>query len=206
MPLGFWLRWSCYRFRFWCRFWLVAKRWQFAWTAERLSSSMGWGCGMDMGMEIGMETGMDIHKSPEWATSAIGGSIRMCRAIVTACRGSTILYSFIPIIIMQCKHWLSSIVSRRLHAHSPRVPSTILAGIGWRAGDLCPFRAFLIGDRFCALAARFVGKIYELLSVGMSLSLLLFRSRRRDFLAIFTFNFSLLLMPLWAPPALCWAG
>jgi len=34
----------------------------------------------------------------------IGGSIRMCRAIVTACRGSTILYSFIPIIIMQCKH------------------------------------------------------------------------------------------------------
>jgi len=82
------------------------------------------------------------------------------------------------------------------HAHSPRVPLTILAGIGWRAGDLCPFRAFLIGDRFCALAARFVGKIYELLSVGMSLSLLLFRSRRRDFLAIFTFNFSLLLMPL----------
>jgi len=68
-------------------------------------------------------------------------------------------------------------------------------GLG-AGGDLCPFRAFLIGDRFCALAARFVGKIYELLSAGMSLSLLLSRRRCRDFLAIFTFNFSLLFMPL----------
>lgn len=54
-------------------------------------------------------------------------------AIVTACGGLVaILYSFIPIIIMQCKHWLSSIVDSDGCARATMTVAWATYSVPWR--------------------------------------------------------------------------
>lgn len=133
---------SCYRsLDFWCGFWLLPRR-----------------------VDNSLELTRGIHKSPSsssWSSSRRSmcpswrwsGSRSHCHCMRRPRRDTLFIYSnnnnaMQTLIVIDC--WQRRLRTRNNHSGVGNILCTKLGGEGggWRSWNLCPFRVFLIGDRF----------------------------------------------------------